>query len=65
MLLLLKALSVNAEGARVDPSSSVQASCATNREEHGGRDSVAQIIVGNFASYLLIDDAKLSIRRVE
>ena len=31
--------------------------CAANREEHGGRQSGRGIIVGKFASYLLIDGA--------
>ena len=39
--------------------------CAANREERAGASLLAQIIVGKFASYLLIDGATLSIRRVE
>ena len=41
--------------------------CAANREEHGGRAPVCwrKSLFGKFASYLLIDGATLSIRRVE
>jgi len=39
--------------------------CAANRESTAGASLLAQIIVGKFASYLLIDGATLSIRRVE
>jgi len=39
--------------------------CAANREERAGASLLAQIIVGRFASYLLINGTTLFIRRVE
>src|ERR1700682_192241 len=47
------------------PMSCGRQACAANRESTAGASLLAQIIVGKFASYLLIDGATLSIRHVE